>query len=148
KIDRQNAARAFQQRKRDALAETKRLFTGRSRSTKVVAIIPLCPDVSSLSVAQQMFAAVDAPYPGMDQATAKDSSSAPGASVTLEVERFHQTLQILQLPRHFWQILDATKVADYVIFALSAEVEVDAFGEACLTAIQAQGCSTTLATLE
>ncbi|KAJ1991558.1 ribosome biogenesis protein tsr1 [Dimargaris cristalligena] len=147
KIDRQNAARAFQQRKRDALAETKRLFTGRSRSTKVVAIIPLCPDVSSLSVAQQMFAAVDAPYPGMDQATAKDSSSAPGASVTLEVERFHQTLQILQLPRHFWQILDATKVADYVIFALSAEVEVDAFGEACLTAIQAQGCSTTLATV-
>jgi len=38
--------------------------------------------------------------------------------------------------------LDAVKVADYVVFLLSAEVEVDSFGDLILLCIQHQGVPT------
>ncbi|KAJ1957995.1 ribosome biogenesis protein tsr1 [Dispira parvispora] len=137
RADRRNAAKLAQQRKRDALTRANRMFTGRSRAPKVVALVPLCPDVSSMEAAKRLFSSVDLEYPG---GAGEVPVEGLGCSVHLHVDRFKQSFQLLQLPRHFWQILDATKVADYVVYVVSAEEEVDAFGEACLTAIQAQGC--------
>lgn len=49
-------------------------------------------------------------------------------------------MQFITLPyRRLYAALDACKVADYVIFALSSEVEVDTWGDTLLRALQAQG---------
>ena len=61
-------------------------------------------------------------------------------------ERFKQKIQFILLERNFIDILDACKVADYILFVISAEVEVDKFGELCLKAIQSQGPPTVITT--
>ncbi|KAJ1977260.1 ribosome biogenesis protein tsr1 [Dimargaris xerosporica] len=139
KASRRNTAKQLQQQKRATLQAANRLFTGRQRAPKIVALIPLCADVSTVQAAQQLFAAVETPYP---------SDGAERASIHLDVDRFKQTFKLLQLSRHFWQIVDTAMAADYVVFMVSAETEVDAFGEACLSTIQAQGCSTVFTTVQ
>lgn len=58
------------------------------------------------------------------------------------VDRFKQKLQyIIPQDRDFRTALDACKVADFVIFILSAIEEVDEYGETLLRAIESQGIS-------
>ena len=55
-------------------------------------------------------------------------------------ERFKTSLQFIPLPyRRLYAALDACKVADYVVFALSSQTEVDDWGDTLLRALQAQG---------
>jgi len=55
-------------------------------------------------------------------------------------ERFKTSLQFINVPhRSFYAALDACKVADYVIFALSTTVEVDSWGDTLLRTLQSQG---------
>ena len=55
-------------------------------------------------------------------------------------DRFKTSVQFVPLPYHrLYAALDACKAADYVVFALSAEVEVDTWGDTLLRALQAQG---------
>ncbi|CCJ29804.1 unnamed protein product [Pneumocystis jirovecii] len=62
----------------------------------------------------------------------------------ISVERFKQKLQYIIPKRHFLDILDFCKVADFVLLLMSATEEVDSFGEVCLRSIQAQGISTVI----
>jgi pre-rRNA-processing protein TSR1 len=56
------------------------------------------------------------------------------------VERFKTSAQFILLPyRELYAALDACKVADYVVFVLSTEVEVDNWGDLALRCLQAQG---------
>jgi pre-rRNA-processing protein TSR1 len=64
----------------------------------------------------------------------------------ISAERFKQKIQFILLERNFIDILDACKIADYILFVISAEVEVDQFGELCLRAIQSQGSPTVITT--
>lgn len=49
-------------------------------------------------------------------------------------------MQFIPLPyKRLYAALDACKVADYVVFALSSEVEVEGWGDTLLRALQAQG---------
>ena len=62
------------------------------------------------------------------------------ASVRCTTERFRQRFVMYAAGANLYDILDATKVADYVVLAMSSQVEVDDFGLLILGAIQAQGC--------
>ena len=54
--------------------------------------------------------------------------------------RFKTSLQFLLLTyRQLYAALDACKAADYVIFVLSPDMEVDAWGELALRCLQSQG---------
>ncbi len=56
------------------------------------------------------------------------------------MERFKTSLQFIQLAYgDFYAALDACKVADYIVFVLSPAVEVGAWGETVLRALQSQG---------
>lgn len=67
-------------------------------------------------------------------------SDDPHLDLSRRAERFKTSLQFITLPyRNFYATLDACKVADYVVFALSSEVEVDTWGDTLLRALQAQG---------
>lgn len=58
------------------------------------------------------------------------------------IERFKQKVQYVIPPRQdFLAVLDACKLADFVIFILSAKEEVDKHGESLLRAIESQGVS-------
>ncbi|KAJ2441315.1 ribosome biogenesis protein tsr1, partial [Coemansia sp. RSA 2424] len=129
RADRRNAVRTEQRKKRDNIVMSTRIFTGRHRAPKIVAVIPLCADIKTSDIVRNLFASVDETYPEKSPRTAR----------MLNVSRFKQTIQFVELERNVLDILDAAKVADYVIMGISAEVEVDAFGEHCLSALQNQG---------
>ncbi|CAG8519072.1 27436_t:CDS:10, partial [Racocetra persica] len=92
------------------------------------AVIPLCSDVNSLNVVKNIYASVE-----------QSASSISGSIAFLNAERFKQKIQFLLLERNLVDILDACKVADFMLLVLSAKVEADQFGELCLKAIQSQG---------
>ncbi|KAJ2469120.1 ribosome biogenesis protein tsr1 [Coemansia sp. RSA 2322] len=129
RADRRNTVRTEQRKKRDQIVMSTRIFTGRHRAPKIVAVIPLCADVKTSDIVRNLYGCVDEVYPEKGQKTAR----------ILNVSRFKQTIQFVELERNFLDIMDAAKVADYVIMGISSEVEVDAFGEHCLSALQSQG---------
>ncbi|KAJ1903961.1 ribosome biogenesis protein tsr1 [Coemansia sp. IMI 209127] len=129
RLDRRHALRVEQHKKREQIALSARLFSGRHRTPKVVAVIPLCADTDVSAIVRSLYQCVDEQYPENAQRTCK----------LLDVARFKQTIQFVEVGRNLLDILDAAKVADYLITGMSADVEVDAFGEQCLKAIQNQG---------
>ncbi|KAJ2749204.1 ribosome biogenesis protein tsr1, partial [Coemansia nantahalensis] len=129
RADRLNAMRIEQRKKREQIVQSTRIFSGRHRAPKVVAVVPLCPDIDTARIVRDLCESVDEPYPDAAGRTAR----------VLNIARFKQTIQFVELERNLLDILDAAKVADYVVLGISAQVEVDAFGEHCLSAIQNQG---------
>jgi hypothetical protein len=98
---------------------------------------------------------------GSSLTAAFPSSSAPGRSVLVDFSKSRQfkqrqrvQLQLMPLSRsvgdyaHFVDVLDACKVADFVLFLLSAKEEVDQFGLDLLAAIRAQGLPSSLAIVQ
>ncbi|KAJ1773545.1 ribosome biogenesis protein tsr1 [Coemansia sp. RSA 1813] len=129
RLDRRHALRVEQRKKREQIAFSTRIFSGRHRTPKVVAVVPLCADTDVSAIVRGLYQCVDEQYPEDAKKTCK----------LLDVVRFKQTIQFVEVGRNLLDILDAAKVADYLIMGLSADVEVDAFGEQCLKAIQNQG---------
>ncbi|KAG9298908.1 hypothetical protein G9A89_015930 [Geosiphon pyriformis] len=128
KSDRRNAAKQLQLKRREELIKANRFFEGRGGAPKCVAIIPLCTDVNAYDVITKIFATIDKSPPLVTKGI-----------TMLKAERFKQKIQFILLDRNFIDIMDACKAADFAIFVMSAEVEVDEFGERCLKGIQAQG---------
>ncbi|PVU94408.1 hypothetical protein BB561_002577 [Smittium simulii] len=136
KADRRNYAKIEQRKKRDEQAMIKRLFTGRNRAPKLVAMIPLCQDVQPASLVENMYQSLEAEYD-------------PSKHIcTLDTKHFKQDFKIIQLQRNFLDIVEAAKVADYIVFVMSALQEVDDFGKSVLTAIQAQGAPSVLSLIQ
>ncbi|ORX77145.1 DUF663-domain-containing protein [Anaeromyces robustus] len=138
KADRRNAAKIAQNKKRQEIININRLFSGTNGTPKIIAVVPLCVDVNSVDVTKKFFETVEKDYP-------VDNDGRP---VTLKVERFKQKVQFIQCRKNVNEILDAIKVADYVMFLVSAEEEVDKFGELILLTIKSQGVPTVLTVVQ
>ncbi|KAF9584479.1 hypothetical protein BGW38_006329, partial [Lunasporangiospora selenospora] len=126
RTDRRNTARVLQQKKREELFRKTKIFDGKNGTPKIIAIVPLCQDVSANDIVNQMFASVEQTPPNE-------------GAVILTSDRFKQKLQLIPLPRNYTDIMDAAKVADFIVFAMSAVEEVDKFGQMVLAGIQSQG---------
>ncbi|KAI8808298.1 hypothetical protein BJ742DRAFT_772293 [Cladochytrium replicatum] len=122
KASRKNRAKMVQQKRKQELVEANRLF---HNAPKIVAMIPLCPDIDVASAISALFGCV--------------GQSFAGAPVLNLKNEFKQSIQFVAPERSLLSVLDAVKVADYVVFLMSAEVEVDKFGDLVLTSIKAQG---------
>ncbi|GEM09392.1 ribosome biogenesis protein tsr1 [Rhodotorula toruloides] len=142
KVNRRNHAKQVVRKKRELLEEQKGIFQGRNRNgervQRVVAVVPLTEDVSSLETAEMLAQAVDGELTGTE------------GYRSLDVPKFHnQSLRFLLLPpasrpEALFTILDAAAAADFVIVALSSEHEVDAQGETalrCLTGLGVGGAN-------
>ncbi|KAH9827628.1 Protein of unknown function (DUF663) [Teratosphaeria destructans] len=129
KIDRRNHAKQLRQNKLGERREEGSVFAGRDGAHRVVAVVPLCQDVEAEKVVAGLNSAVDV-------------EGATGGKV--EVLRFKQKVQYLTPARELFAALDACRVADFVLFVLSAEQEVDEIGEQMLRCIESQGVSTVL----
>nr|POE90630.1 ribosome biogenesis protein tsr1 [Quercus suber] len=135
KLDRKNHAKQHRLNKTEARREEGSVFAGRDSAPRTVAVIPLCQDVNVDDVLKSLNDGVEVE----DQRPQQRS-----LSWRIEVPRFKQKVQYITPPRELIAALDACRVADFVLFVLSAQEEVDALGEQMLRCIESQGVSTVI----
>ncbi|OSS50316.1 hypothetical protein B5807_05118 [Epicoccum nigrum] len=137
KFDRRNRAKQMRINKDNEHAKATNVFAGRDSAPRVVAVIPLCSDISSASAVRSLNSALDI------------EEEVPEAGwVRANVERFKQKIQYLVVNRDLLAALDASKVADFVVFVLSADEEVDEEGELILKAVESQGLTNTFTVVQ
>ncbi|KAI1795604.1 ribosome biogenesis protein tsr1 [Ganoderma leucocontextum] len=130
RINRRNSAKQVQLKKRHSLVSATRIFSGLDGAPRVVAIVPLTEDIKVRDVSKRLAEAIEGtleedPTSGLQK---------------LRADRFKTSVQFIPLPyRQLYAALDACKVADYVVFVLSPNVEVEKWGDTLLRTLQAQG---------
>ena len=128
KFDRRNRSKQMRINKDNEHAKATNVFAGRDSAPRIVAVIPLCSDISSASAVRSLNLALDI------------EQEVPEAGwVRTNVDRFKQKIQYLIVKKDMLASLDACRVADFVVFVLSAEQEVDEEGELILKSIESQG---------
>ncbi|OTA54919.1 DUF663-domain-containing protein [Hypoxylon sp. EC38] len=130
KFDRRNQAKQRQLAKHKEHQKETSVFTGRDGAPRIVAVVPLCADVNVSEAIRSLNSSLDI------------ESEIPETSFRVSVDRFKQKLQYVPVKRDLTASMDAARIADYVVFVLSPEVEVDALGELIIRSIENQGMST------
>ncbi|KAI0142417.1 DUF663-domain-containing protein [Hypoxylon sp. NC0597] len=130
KFDRRNQAKQRQLAKHKEHQKETSVFTGRDGAPRIVAVVPLCADVNVSEAIRSLNSSLDI------------ESEIPETSFRVSVDRFKQKLQYVPVRRDLTASMDAARIADYVVFVLSSEVEVDALGELIIRSIENQGMST------
>ncbi|KAF9010639.1 ribosome biogenesis protein tsr1 [Cyathus striatus] len=130
RVNRRNNAKQVQAKKRGLLVSATRIFNGVDGAPRIVTVIPLSPDINPRIIVDALAGSLEVP-----------SGDCPEDGIwQMKAERFKTSLQFRTIPyRNFYAALDACKVADYVIFALSPTVEVDTWGDTLLRTLQSQG---------
>ncbi|KIM45379.1 hypothetical protein M413DRAFT_442049 [Hebeloma cylindrosporum] len=130
RLNRRNNAKQAQLLKRNAFVSATRIFNGVDGAPRIVAVIPLTEDVSPKLTVASLAESLDS--------TAEDCPE--DGLWKLRADRFKTSLQFCTVPYgKFYAALDACKAADYVVFVLSSNVEVDTWGDTLLRTLQAQG---------
>ncbi|KAF2479235.1 hypothetical protein BDY17DRAFT_258095 [Neohortaea acidophila] len=130
KLDRKNHAKQIRINKSGEREKESSVFAGRDGAPRIIAVVSLCEDVNSVDVVQSLNESVDV--------------AADVTTGTIEIPRFKQKVQYLTPRRDLLESMDACRVADFVLFLLSATEEVDELGEQVLKCIESQGVSTVL----
>lgn len=137
KFDRRNRAKQMRLNKDSEHAKSTNVFAGKDGAPRIVAMIPLCSDVSAADAVRSLNAGLDI------------EEEVPEAGWTrTNVERFKQKVQYLVVQRDLLASLDACRIADFVVFLLSAHNEVDSEGELILRSVESQGISNTFTVVQ
>lgn len=132
KLERKNLAKQLREKKILQTAETRKLFDGVHGAEKIITVIPLTEDVTAEEIVNKL----------IDTANIEDASMIQGPTVTsVRINKFKSNIKfIIPDMKDFVSVLDAAKVADYVVFGLSATSEVDPeYGEQIIRASELQG---------
>ncbi|KAH8678032.1 hypothetical protein BX600DRAFT_479462 [Xylariales sp. PMI_506] len=130
KLDRRNQAKQRQLQKHKEHQKENSVFNGRDGAPRIVAVVPLCADADVSAAIKSLNGSLDIEGDILD------------STFRISVDRFKQKLQYVPVKRDLTACMDAARVADFVIFVLSAEVEVDALGELIIRSVENQGMST------
>ncbi|KAJ8108363.1 hypothetical protein ONZ43_g6448 [Nemania bipapillata] len=130
KIDRRNQAKQRQLTKHKEHQKEASIFMGRDGAPRIVAVVPLCADGDALAAIRCLNGSLDI------------ECDVSASTFRTSVDRFKQKLQYIPVTRDLSICMDAARVADYIIFILSAETEVDPLGELIIRSIENQGMST------
>lgn len=130
KADRKNAARLAQLNKRTVLTTSNRLFSGGNAAPKIVTIVQLTTNISVTNVIERL----------SEHAGAKKISMN-----TYECGQRKHRVQFLTPGRELLSVLDASRIADFVVFVLSGIEEADPLGELMIRSVESQGVSNTIA---
>lgn len=137
KFDRRNHNKQRQQNKhREHLRETN-VFAGRDGAPRIVAVIPLCEDGDAAAAVRLLGGSLDI-----------EAEVPEEGILRTDIDRFKQKIQYVVLKRDLMACLDAGRVADFVVFILSPEQEVDALGELIIRSVESQGLSTLLTVVQ
>ena len=139
KLGRRNQAKQKRINHHAEREERASVFTGRDAAPRIVAVVPLCADADERGARQEVLV-------GLNESVEAEGDLAEAANGmwNVEVPRFKQRLVYLTPERELFACLDACRSADYVLFLLSAEQEVDELGEQLLRCIESQGVSTVI----
>lgn len=130
KFDRKNQAKQKRNSKHQDHLQTSSIFAGRDGAPRIVAVIPLCNDISGRVASMSLNKSLDIDEDVLEEGTSHT-----------HIDRFKQKLQYVNVRKNLLAAMDACKLADYVLFVLSATEEVDDEGEAMLKCIEGQGVS-------
>lgn len=128
KAERKNLSKQMKIHKIHELKLARSLFDGALGAEKVVVVISLTSDILSARIVDTMLGSIG-------------EQCAVSGVFSARLGRFKSNVKIV-LPNQsdLIAVLDAAKVADYVVFGLSAEQEVEKeYGEQILRAVVAQG---------
>ncbi|KAL2829351.1 hypothetical protein BJY01DRAFT_125001 [Aspergillus pseudoustus] len=137
KLDRRNQARQKQQNKQQERAQATSIFSGSNGAPRHVAIVPLSVDVDTAAIVRALNESVDV-----------SSNGALDTNSRVRVDRFRQNLQYIPAKYDLMSALDACRMADFVVVAVSAQVEVEEQGELLLRSIEGQGISNVIAMVQ
>jgi pre-rRNA-processing protein TSR1 len=128
KIERRHQARQKLQTKHQEHTKSTSVFAGINGAPRIVAIVPLTKDGDSKAAVQKLNDGLDvqADLEGKVQSTVR-------------IDRFKQSIQYIPVQRDLLSVLDACRVADFVVFILSSTQEVDSIGELILRTVEGQG---------
>ncbi len=130
KLDRRNQAKQKRLVNHQDHTKTTSVFSARDAAPRIVAIVPLCDDVAMEAVIQSLNKSMD-----IDQELVAEGRCC------VTIDRFKQKVAYVPAKRTVIAAMDACRVADYVVFVLSPEQEVDQLGETIIRAIEGQGVS-------
>ncbi|OTB03576.1 hypothetical protein M426DRAFT_60224 [Hypoxylon sp. CI-4A] len=130
KFDRRNQAKQRQLAKHKEHQKETSIFNGRDGAPRIVAVVPLCANVDVSAAIKNLNDSLDI------------ESEPSESSFRVSVDRFKQKLQYVPVSRDLTTCMDATRVADFVVFVLSSDIEVDSLGELIIRSIENQGMST------
>ncbi|KAI2625496.1 hypothetical protein GGS21DRAFT_304821 [Xylaria nigripes] len=130
KMDRRNQAKQRQLVKHKEHQKEASIFMGRDGAPRIVAVVPLCADGDALAAIRNLNSSLDI------------ECDVSASTFRVSIDRFKQKLQYVPVKRELSACMDAARVADYILFVLSAETEVDPLGELIIRSIENQGMST------
>jgi pre-rRNA-processing protein TSR1 len=137
KLDRRNQARQKQQNKKQERAQATSIFSGQNGAPRHVAIVPLSVDIDTGAIIKALNESVDI------------STDASADTISrVRVDRFRQNIQYIPAKYDLMSALDACRMADFVVVAVSAQVEVEEQGELLLRSIEGQGISNVVAVVQ
>ncbi|GIJ88939.1 hypothetical protein Asppvi_007867 [Aspergillus pseudoviridinutans] len=137
KLDRRNQARQKQQLKHQEKAQANSIFTGANGAPRHVAVVPLSADIDVAAILRSLNESVD-----VSADVSADTIS------RVRIDRFRQSLQYIPAKFDLMGALDVCRMADFVVLALSSEVEVEEHGEQLLRSIEGQGISNVVAVVQ
>jgi pre-rRNA-processing protein TSR1 len=137
KFDRRNRAKQLRLNKDSEHAKATNVFAGKDGAPRIIALVPLCADISTAAAARSLNASLDI-----------DDEVPEVGVANANVDRFKQKIQYLIVKRDLLACLDACRIADFVVFVLSANEEVDADGELILKSVESQGISNTFTVVQ
>ncbi|KAI5791612.1 hypothetical protein DFH27DRAFT_193807 [Peziza echinospora] len=131
KLQRRNRARQLTAKKQKDVTLAGKIFDGRRGAARIIAIVSLTADGDSAGAVRKLNGSLNI------------EQEVPSSGIlSTPIERFKQKIQYVIPPRQdFLAVLDACKLADFVMFILSPTQEVDAHGLALLRGIEGQGVS-------
>ncbi|OCK73438.1 DUF663-domain-containing protein, partial [Lepidopterella palustris CBS 459.81] len=137
KMDRRNQAKQKRLMNHSEHLRATNVFAGREGAPRLVAVVPLCEDVSAAAAVRSLNISLDL------------EEEVPEVGwVRTSIDRFKQRVSYIVVKRDLLASLDACRTADFVIFVLSAKQEVDQHGELILRSIEGQGVSNTFAVVQ
>lgn len=137
KLDRRNQARQKQQVKHQEKAQATSIFSGQNGAPRHVAVVPLSADIDVAAIIRSLNESVDV-----------SCEVSPDTISRVRVDRFRQSVQYIPAKYDLMNALDVCRMADFVVVALSSEVEVQGQGELILRSIEGQGISNVLAVVQ
>lgn len=140
KVERKNTERQLKEKKILETKLTRKLFEGSLGAEKIVTVIALTSDLDPAQVLGQLVNVLK------ENESDEDVHFTLPRVYSMKLPRFKNNVKfILPDQTNLISVLDAAKVSDYVVFALSAEQEVEKeYGEQILRAVVAQGVATVL----
>lgn len=138
KTDRRNKKDQLKGNKISNSIKARALFTG-TKIDRIVTIVPLTQNLDPKIIIRQILSPVEESELVFSSAVTESNVQV----ITVRVNRFKSSLKfILPDMSNLLSILDACKVADFVMFGLSSVEEVnEMYGEQIIRAVQAQGIS-------